>query len=234
MRGGFTDGLRLDHGLCSRYAYWRRPAIRPDMRARYRTFGIAERILHNLPPSGYEVPLVGAGRAGLPHPQEPCPSDRLELVPPCRESFMGSRLFSCSPPRYAEGPGKNRTCRRYWRNLHSRYHKRAAFRKHKKQHKKRCEQPGRAASGNVEWRSLSGNITIHPRQRRRGTTLMLPASLAYNLLNLFFDNGPNRMKLVHMFQGLTPANDKSFGGAPAAAQPCQAPPQAEGKPNEEK
>ena len=70
-----------------------------------------------------------------------------------------------------------------------------------------------AAGQPVEMQEVSRSITLHPGQRRRGATLMLPANLGYRLLNLFFDNGPNRIELVHMFEGLTPADDKSFGGA---------------------
>ena len=40
-----------------------------------------------------------------------------------------------------------------------------------------------------------------------------------HFLSFFFDNGPNWIELFRMFQGSTPANDKSCEGAPVAAQP---------------
>jgi hypothetical protein len=43
---------------------------------------IGRRMPHGLPPQVCNMPLVVGGRARRLHPQERCPSDRPELVPP--------------------------------------------------------------------------------------------------------------------------------------------------------
>ena len=60
-----------------------------------------------------------------------------------------------------------------------------------------------------------------------GSEEFCPAPAPNYFLSLFFDNGPNRIESVRIFQASTPASDGSLREAPAAAQPRQIKPQAE-------